>query len=94
MKYVNKNKKIKNVSMWAILLLIGIVISVIMVSSFYFKKVDLDSNKIFCSEKSRATNVCSEIYIPVCGYPQEKVYSNSCFACINNQIEYYVEGEC
>jgi len=47
-----------------------------------------------CTEESRNVKVCIEIYQPVCGNPVQKTYSNSCFACIDEQVMAYIEGEC
>ena len=57
---------------------------------------DSDNNgqKSFCSDESRNADVCIEIYQPVCGFPISQTFSNSCFACINSEVEYYVQGEC
>lgn len=49
---------------------------------------------------SSSGNICPEIYSPVCAYkkcssglcPAEK--PNSCFACVDNTVEYYVEEPC
>lgn len=48
---------------------------------------------------------CIELYQPVCGffdpkkiqcikYPCAQTFSNSCFACSNEDILYYTDGEC
>ena len=90
----NVKEKRKNILKWIIILIIGIVILAIIINLFNSKKINLDSNKIVCSEKLRSMNVCAEIYMPVCGYPQKIVYSNSCSACIDKNVEYSIEGEC
>ena len=51
-------------------------------------------NKIYCSSQSRNVDVCTEIYAPVCGYPAGQTFSNACFACMNQGIEYYTQGTC
>jgi len=52
----------------------------------------------FCTEESRNAEFCIEIYQPVCGYDsnQNKIqtFSNSCFACINENVKYYIDGQC
>ena len=48
--------------------------------------------KNFCSLESRDAEACAEIYQPVCG--DGVSYSNSCFACMNSSVEYWVNGEC
>ncbi len=48
---------------------------------------------------------CIELYQPVCGYfdpkkiqcikyPCAQTFSNSCFACSNENVLYYTDGEC
>lgn len=37
---------------------------------------------------------CTTVYEPVCGLPDKKQYSNSCFACLNTQNTYFIDGEC
>ena len=62
-------------------------------------------NKIYCSDSERNVDACIEIYDPVCGFvqvecvtepcnPIPETFSNSCFACMNERVIYYVEGEC
>jgi len=71
------------------------------------KKLPDDKNKekAFCSESSRSTEVCTEIYAPVCGwfdsdkircvkYPCARTYSSSCHACADEKVGYYTYGEC
>ncbi|MBI4117061.1 hypothetical protein HY449_04940 [Candidatus Pacearchaeota archaeon] len=65
---------------------------------------DTSEKKTFCTEESRGADVCVELYMPVCGwfsseikcakYPCAQTFSNSCFACSNNNVEYYTPGEC
>jgi len=38
--------------------------------------------------------VCITIYEPVCGLPTKKQYSNSCFACLDNEVKQYIDGQC
>jgi len=58
-----------------------------------------------CTEESRKADFCIEIYQPVCGwsdpekircikFPCANTYSNSCFACMDENVLYYTEGEC
>jgi hypothetical protein len=51
-------------------------------------------NVYACTEESREGDFCITLYEPVCGYPLELDFSNNCFACLNERIEYYIEGEC
>ena len=53
-----------------------------------------EDNKNYCTEDSRNYDFCAEFYEPVCGYPLQKTYSNSCFACLDMGIEFYINGEC
>ncbi len=46
----------------------------------------------FCT--GEIPEVCMNLYEPVCGYPLEKTFSNSCFACQNSEVVYWVKGEC
>jgi len=54
---------------------------------------DTRKEKHFCSDESRKADACIEIYQPVCG-SDARTYSNSCFACINQNVFFYLEGEC
>lgn len=38
--------------------------------------------------------LCMTLYEPVCGYPIQENFSNSCFACQNQEIVYWIQGEC
>ncbi len=59
----------------------------------------------YCTPEQRIGDVCIELYQPVCGwfdsekiqcikYPCAQTFSNSCFACIDNKVLYWTEGEC
>ena len=61
--------------------------------------------KNFCTPESKNAEACIEIYQPVCGwndpekiqcikFPCANTYSNSCFACMDEDVLYYTEGEC
>lgn len=58
-----------------------------------------------CSEEMRQAEVCPEIYAPVCASvqvqcikepcePVQETFSNSCFACMNENVSYVTAGEC
>ncbi|MCK5624581.1 hypothetical protein KAI04_01945 [Candidatus Pacearchaeota archaeon] len=47
----------------------------------------------FCTQKD-VGEFCMNLYEPVCGYPLEKTFSNSCFACQDENILYWIFGEC
>ena len=54
--------------------------------------------KHFCTPEQRNADACIEIYQPVCGFSSSdeniKTFSNSCFACIDENVAYWTEGEC
>ena len=72
--------------------------------------VNYENNEIideenYCSEESKQATVCIQVYDPVCGwfdpqkiqcirYPCAQTFSNSCFACMNENVLYYTPGEC
>jgi len=88
------NKKIKIRIVMSFLLLI-LIISFVIVS---LNREPIENEREFCTEESRDIEACIEIYQPVCGYDinQNKIqtFSNSCFACIDENVKYYIEGEC
>ena len=49
---------------------------------------------IECKPEDRNVDACIEIYQPVCGKPINQTFSNSCFACMDENIVYYTGGEC
>ena len=52
--------------------------------------------KLFCPPESRNVESCIEIYQPVCGgdSAEKTTYSNSCFACMDENVLYYTKGVC
>lgn len=54
---------------------------------------DTTKTKQFCSDADREVDACIEIYQPVCG-SDARTYPNSCFACINQNVAFFLEGEC
>ena len=65
----------------------------------------VNNGKNFCLPESRNVEPCIEIYQPVCGwnnteetkctkFPCANTYSNSCFACMDENVLYYTEGIC
>ena len=59
----------------------------------------------FCTEEQKKADACIEIFRPVCGwsdpekiqcikYPCASTFSNSCFACVDENVLYWTEGEC
>ena len=64
-----------------------------------------ENKRINCEKSQRNVDLCIEIYKPVCGWNDPKkvqcaeescleTFSNFCFACLNEDILYYTEGEC
>lgn len=64
-----------------------------------------DLGRAYCTDDQRDTDVCTEIYQPVCGwfdpekvvcvkYPCAVTFSNLCFACMDKNVLYYTEGAC
>ena len=47
----------------------------------------------FCSSEDIGA-LCMTLYDPVCGYPVKETFSNSCFACQEQEIVYWIQGEC
>ena len=61
-------------------------------SSKSLKKEIIKVKAIKCQEPR--PEVCPLIYQPVCGKPINKTFSNGCFACMDESVKYFVEGEC
>ncbi|MEM3112871.1 MAG: hypothetical protein QXI33_00410 [Candidatus Pacearchaeota archaeon] len=64
-----------------------------------------NKDKINCLPGQRNMPHCIQIYKPVCGYrqiecirvpcnPVPETFSNSCVACSDERVLYYIEGEC
>lgn len=74
----------------------------------YQKQCEKEGNcltKNYCKPSDRKNNtVCLDVYMPVCGwfntniqclvYPCAAAYSNSCNACIDSKVVYWIAGEC
>ena len=59
----------------------------------------------YCTPEQRNADACIQLYNPVCGWfdpkrvqcikaPCADTYSNSCFACMDDKVLYWTEGEC
>ncbi len=88
----------------------GIVLAVITVSVAAMMlyrpalPVPPDGERNYCTEEQRQADSCIQVYEPVCGwfgqdvqcfrYPCAATYSNACFACLGENVEYWTEGEC
>jgi len=94
-------KRQKNLLIWGILILI--LICLILIFVFFSEKENaLSKDKIYCSKESRNFDICATIYEPVCGYYLEncndltckKTFSNFCFACMDKEVLFYINGKC
>jgi len=67
--------------------------------------VEVVEERTFCGVTDRAIEGCPEIDQPVCGwsdpakvqcvaYPCASVYTNSCFACVDENVLYWTAGSC
>lgn len=54
---------------------------------------DTSKEKHACPEESKGAQACILLYQPVCGN-DGRTYSNSCFACANPYVAFYLEGKC
>lgn len=65
----------------------------------------LESFRVYCGQEEPRVEVCAEIYQPVCASvnvecitepcdPVQETFSNSCFACMNERVEWYLPWEC
>lgn len=56
-----------------------------------------ESEITYCQKNQRNVDVCIQVYDPVCGFTsrgKKETFSNSCFACSNPEVNFYVPGEC
>lgn len=56
-----------------------------------------DGEKVYCEEEQREVEICTTQWEPVCGYTeqgQKETYGNSCEACKNQDVIYWLEEEC
>lgn len=68
-----------------------------------WNKGECTNSKVYCQERDQD---CPELWLPVCGYTQAdpanpddvdeavKTYANYCLACNDEQVGYYIKGEC
>ncbi|MEK6918297.1 MAG: hypothetical protein AABW51_05100 [Nanoarchaeota archaeon] len=100
-------KKKDKYKIWIVVILLSIL-AIFVISEIFFKAqvgTTKITKEVYCNAESRNVNVCVEIYSPVCGwfdskkiqcikYPCAQTFSNGCFACQDEKVEYYTEGEC
>jgi hypothetical protein len=59
----------------------------------YVEDLPGEPKKTYCTPDSRQADVCITLMDPVCG-DDGNTYSNSCVACRNAEVEYWIQGEC
>lgn len=85
--------------------LISIILAALMFLIFQINNSSDNEEMHLCTPEQRQIQACIQLYKPVCGwndpekiqcikYPCAQVYSNSCFACANENVLYWTEGEC
>lgn len=105
-----RKRNTKKIVLLIIVIVIVVVIGISVFVFYELKNQDNSSdggndidNRNYCPE-NRGNGFCIELYKPVCGwfgkniqcirYPCAQTYSNECFACNNEKVEYWTEGEC
>ena len=68
------------------------------------EKLSQEPEKVYCTQDQKKAEVCPEYYSATCGwfnqgvkcfkYPCAQEFSNPCFACAAENVEYYTAGEC
>jgi hypothetical protein len=59
--------------------------------------VNGEKQKNYCTPESRQADMCIQVHNPVCGWFADggsETYYNSCRACMEDTVEYWIEGEC
>ena len=87
-------KKLKTIPKTIMLLTALPLLFVGCASKTEIKSIPDVKDRVYCTEEQRQAEVCMELYQPVCGYPEKKTYSNPCFACMDENVEYWVDGLC
>ena len=83
-----KRKYIYSISLIVILIILASIVII------HNKKELNKEEKNYCTNESRGPGIyCIQVWEPVCG-SDKKTYSNSCMACLNSSVEYYLKGEC
>ena len=55
---------------------------------------DVEINRVYCKPEDRNSDMCTFLYDPVCAYPEKTTSPNSCIACSEDAVEYWVSGVC
>ena len=53
-----------------------------------------EENRVYCKSEDRDSDICTFLYDPVCAYPEKQTSPNSCVACSDEKVEYWVAGIC
>ena len=101
---MKSNKKIKIIVVSSLLVVALITLTVMVGLEETFESIPEDQRN-YCSEKSRQADACIAVYQPVCGwsdsekvqclvFPCAQTYSNSCFACMDEKVAFWTQGDC
>lgn len=101
-RVVSHNRVLGYWILFLIVLLVGVVVSIRVLDD---KQIVDVGEKNYCTEESRIGDACIAQYDPVCGwsdpekvqcirYPCASDYSNSCNACQDENVLYWIKGEC
>jgi hypothetical protein len=55
------------------------------------------TDRTYCTAEEKNAEACITLYSPVCAIRKDNInlsYANSCFACMDEQIDYWKEGSC
>jgi hypothetical protein len=55
---------------------------------------DVEENRVYCTPEDRNSDMCTFLYDPVCAYPAKETFPNSCIACSDETVLYWVSGVC
>ncbi len=60
--------------------------------------VNGELQKNYCTPESKQAEFCIQVYDPVCGWfvngQGTDTYYNSCVACMDDKVEYWIQSEC